>query len=111
VPFLNREPAGVIEAKADKTILTFFEDQTERYSRSRRKWSLKAEPLPFLYESTGQVILFTDARDPAPRSRELFHFHRPETLAEWFNRPDTLRRRIAENLPELPTRQLCHGAA
>jgi type I restriction enzyme R subunit len=106
VLFLNREPAGVIEAKPDNTILTFFEEQTERYSRSRLKWRVKAEPLSFLYESTGQVIHFADGRDPAPRSRELFHFHRPETLAEWFSQPDTLRRRIAEQLPELPTRYL-----
>lgn len=106
VLFVNREPVGVIEAKPDNTILTFFEEQTERYSRSRLKWHVQAEPLPFLYESTGQVIHFTDGRDPAPRSRELFHFHRPETLAEWISQPDTLRRRMAEQLPELPTRHL-----
>ena len=26
---------------------------------------------------------FIDVRDPEPRSRRLFAFHRPETLAEW----------------------------
>lgn len=106
VLFVNREPVGVIEAKADNTILTFFETQTERYAKSKLKWMIKTEPLPFLYESTSLVTHFTDGRDPAPRSREIFHFHRPEILAEWLGQPDTLRRRLAEQMPVLPTRNL-----
>jgi len=43
VLFVDREPSGVIEAKADNVILTFFEEQTVRYSRSRLKWSVKTE--------------------------------------------------------------------
>ncbi len=106
VLFVNREPVGVIEAKADNTILTFVEDQTERYAKSKLKWKIKSEPLPFLYESTSLVTHFTDGRDPAPRSREVFHFHRPEIMAEWLAQPDTLRRRLAEQMPELPVRNL-----
>ena len=45
--------------------------------------STTSEPLPFVYESTGVITRFTDGRDPKPRSREVFSFHRPETLAEW----------------------------
>ena len=37
-------------------------------------------PLPFLYESTGVETFFRDNRDPEPRSRRVFSFHRPETL-------------------------------
>jgi type I restriction enzyme, R subunit len=44
VLFVNREPVGVIAAKPDNTILTFFEDQTERYSRSRLKWRVRLSP-------------------------------------------------------------------
>ena len=106
VLFVNREPVGVIEAKPDNTILTFVESQTERYAGSTLKWRLKATPLPFLFESTGQIIRFTDGRDPAPRSRELFHFLKPGTLAEWLSQPESLRRRLAEHLPALPTRNL-----
>ena len=106
VLFVNREPVGVIEAKPDPTILTFVEYQTERYAKSVLKWRVKAEPLPFLFESTGQVIRFTDNRDPAPRSREIFHFFRPETLAGWLTQPISLRRRLAERMPELDTRNL-----
>ena len=53
-------------------------------------------PLPFLYESTGVETYFRDERDPQPRSRRVFTFHRPETLAEWLGQPDTLRGRLAE---------------
>ncbi|AJE02089.1 type I restriction endonuclease subunit R [Geobacter pickeringii] len=106
VLFVNREPVGVIEAKADNTILTFVEDQTDRYARSVLKWQVKAAPLPFLYESTGQIIHFTDGRDPAPRAREIFHFFKPEQIAEWLNQQDSFRRRLCEQMPELPTRNL-----
>jgi type I restriction enzyme R subunit len=39
--------------------------------------------LPFLYQSTGVETRFTNRLDPEPRSRQLFTFHRPETLAAW----------------------------
>ncbi|TGU69927.1 DEAD/DEAH box helicase [Geomonas terrae] len=106
VLFVSREPIGVVEAKAFNTILTFVEDQTERYANSKLKWKVRATPLPFLYESTSLVTHFTDGRDPAPRSREVFHFHRPETLADWLGQPNTLRRRLTEQMPELPVRNL-----
>ncbi|WP_213959378.1 type I restriction endonuclease subunit R [Variovorax sp. dw_954] len=104
--FLDRKAIGVIEAKPDHTILTFVEDQTARYAFSALKWRMQAEPLPFLFESTGQVIRFTDGRDPAPRSRELFHFFRPEYLAEMLSHPDTLRGRLVARMPALPERNL-----
>ena len=40
-------------------------------------------PLPFIYESTGAETRFTNGYDPDARSRRVFTFHRPETLAEW----------------------------
>jgi type I restriction enzyme, R subunit len=40
-------------------------------------------PLPFLYESTGLETHFTNCLDPEPRARNVFAFHRPETLADW----------------------------
>jgi type I restriction enzyme R subunit len=64
------------------------------------EWVTNAEPLPFLYESTGQVTRFTNARDPNPRSREVFTFHRPETLKSWGQASKSLRAGIAE-LPSL----------
>jgi type I restriction enzyme R subunit len=113
VLFVDREPVGVIEAKADASILTFVEEQTARYAGSALKWRVKAEPLPFLFESTGQITRFTDGRDPSPRSREIFHFFTPGQLAEWLRQPDSLRHRLTTRMPALPTRNLrdCQIAA
>jgi len=108
VLFVKREAVGVIEAKRDEAgeNLTVTEKQTERYANATLKWRLLTTPLPFLFESTGQIIRFTDGRDPAPRSRETFHFFKPEQLADWLSQPETLRRRMAEQMPALPERNL-----
>ena len=112
--FVDREPVGVIEAKRDSAgeNLHAAETQSERYSNATLKWRKDSTPLRFLYESTGQILHFTDGADPAPRARELFHFFRPETLAAWARQPDTLRQRL-QHLPALPTRHLrdCQIAA
>ncbi|HAQ71046.1 MAG TPA: restriction endonuclease subunit R, partial [Flavobacteriales bacterium] len=55
---------------------------------------LNNDPLPFVYESTGTLTRFTDYRDPKPRGRRLFAFHKPETLAEWLKHGNTLRERL-----------------
>jgi type I restriction enzyme, R subunit len=106
--FVNREAVGVIEAKRDEAgeNITATETQTERYANATLKWRVKTAPLPFLFESTAQIIRFTDGRDPVPRSRELFHFFRPEQLAKWLEEPDTLRRRLVERMPPLSTQNL-----
>ena len=108
VLFVNRVAVGVIEAKRDEegANITAHERQTERYANATLKWRKDKAPLPSLFESTGQIIRFTDGRDPAPRAREIFHFFRPETLAEWLAQPDTLRRRLTQNMPALPGRKL-----
>ncbi len=106
--FVNRNAVGVIEAKKDSAgaNLTVTEAQTERYATAHLKWRTDNTPLRFLFEATGQIIRFTDSADPAPRSREIFHFFKPETLAAWLAQPDTLRRRLAEQMPALPERNL-----
>ena len=105
--FVDRRPIGVIEAKRDDAgaNLSAHEAQTERYANATLKWRKGDQPLRFLYESTGQIIYFTDGADPAPRARELFHFFRPQTLAEWAAKPETLRRRLTQ-MPPLPERNL-----
>ena len=108
VLFVDREAVGVIEAKRDEAAenITATEDQTLRYANATLKWRVKTTPLPFLFESTAQIVRFTDGRDPAPRSRELFNFFRPEQLNKWFAQPDTLRCRLRQNMPALPTQNL-----
>jgi type I restriction enzyme R subunit len=106
--FVNRTACGVIEAKRDTAgeNLTVTEAQTKRYATANLKWRKDSTPLRFLFEATGQIIRFTDNADPAPRSRELFHFVKPEHLVELLAQPDTLRRRIVDSMPVLPERNL-----
>jgi type I restriction enzyme R subunit len=95
---VDRKACGVIEAKKEGTTLSTVAEQSARYANSLPEF-LKAgneSALPFLYESTGVETFFRDERDPAPRSRRIFTFHRPETLAEWAAEPDTLRYRLAQ---------------
>jgi len=42
-------------------------------------------------------------RDPDPRSRLVFTFHRPETLAKWAEQRETLRARLRAMPPLIPT--------
>ncbi len=95
--FVNRKPVGVIEAKREEEgeRLTTVEDQSREYANSKLKY-LQNGPLPFVYESTGSITRFTDYRDPKPRSRPVFHFHKPETLGEWMEEPDTVRARLRQ---------------
>lgn len=108
VLFVNRQAVGVIEAKKDSAgeNLTATESQTERYATATLKWLKDNAPLRFLFEATGQIIRFTDGADPAPRSREIFHFFKPETLATWASQPNTLRYRLAKQMPALAERNL-----
>ncbi len=101
VLFVDKKPVGIIEAKREEAgeQLTAHEEQSKYYAVSKLKY-LKNDPLPFVYESTGALTRFTDYRDPKPRSRPVFHFHRPETLAEWMSQPETLRSRL-HKIPEL----------
>ena len=85
---------------------TDTENQTERYANATLKWRKDSTPLRFLFEATGQIIRFTDGADPVPRSREIFHVFKPETLSTWLAQSETLRRRLAEQMPALPERNL-----
>ena len=40
-------------------------------------------PLPFLCQSTGLQTRFSSRLNPEPRSRRVFQFHQPTTLAMW----------------------------
>ena len=108
VLFVDRLAVGVIEAKRDEAgeHLTDTEAQTARYAHAALKWRRGGAPLTFLFEATGQIIRFTDGRHPLARSREIFHFFQPAQLATWLAQPDTLRRRLAEQMPALPERNL-----
>ena len=98
--YIDRIAVGAIEAKATGT-LTGVEAQSAKYSYGVPSGlSVHANPLPFLFESNGAVTRFTNGSDPVSRSRQVFNFPRPETLAEWMAQPLSLRARLRE-LPPL----------
>ncbi len=101
--FVDRKPIGVIEAKrAEKgESLTTVEDQSQGYRKAKLQY-LDNAPLPFAYESTGEVTWFTDHLDPKPRSRRVFSFHRPDVFAEWLKNARSLRGRL-QDMPKLDT--------
>jgi type I restriction enzyme R subunit len=82
--FVNGKPIGVIEAKPEGTTLTEVEHQSGKYVSGLPAYMRPVvHPLPFIYESTGTETRFTNGYDPEARSRRVFTFHRPQTLAEW----------------------------
>ena len=96
--FVNSRAVGVIEAKAEDLgyKLLQVEEQSARYSMDAikiGKFKLDNEK-PFVYESTGTITRFTDYRDPKPRGRNVFWFHKPETIAEWIKKGPSLRQRL-----------------
>jgi type I restriction enzyme R subunit len=52
------------------------EEQSTEYATAKLKY-IDNKPLPFVYESTGELTRFTDYRDPKPRSRPVFSFPPP----------------------------------
>jgi type I restriction enzyme R subunit len=80
--YIDGQAAGVIEAKKEGFPLVGVEVQAEKYSKGLpTELPAHIRPLPFLYQSTGVETRFTTSLDPQPRSRPVFSFHRPETLA------------------------------
>lgn len=103
VLFVEGKPCGIIEAKREEEghRMAVHENQAESYATAKLK-HLNNEALPFVYVSTGEITKFTDFTDPKPRARELFSFHRPETLRDWLKKDKSLRKRL-HDLPELKT--------
>ncbi len=102
--FVDEKPVGVIEAKRDTEgeNITVVEEQTARYANSHLLYINSKYKIRFAYEATGQLTRFTDYNDEEYRSREVFSFHRPETLKYLLAQPDTIRNNM-KNFPELDT--------
>ncbi|MEO7964588.1 MAG: DEAD/DEAH box helicase family protein, partial [Gemmatimonadaceae bacterium] len=122
--YVDQKAVGVVEAKREGTTLTEVEVQSEKYGAGVPAGiEAPVRPLPFLYESTGVETRFTNRLDPMPKSRDVFAFHRPATLAEWISaeplwlplvdgaphplslRPSTLRSRLT-TMPTVDERGL-----
>jgi len=98
--FVDRKAAGVVEAKPSGTTLSGVAEQSAKYLTGLAdRVPHVGLPLPFAYESTGTETFFRDGRDPEPRSRRVFAFHKPETLRDWLKEPETLRARFRRMPP------------
>src|SRR5712691_6325997 len=98
--FVGGKAAGVVEAKKSGVTLSGIADQASKYMVKLpdhlARW---ADHLAFDYESTGDETYFRDTRDPKPRSRRVFAFHKPQTIHAWLREDDTLRRRLQQMPP------------
>ncbi len=98
--FVDKKAVGVVEAKPEGFPLAGVAEQAGGYAAGLpANIPMAGSPLPFVYESTGIETYFRDERDPSPRSRRVFAFHRPETLGEWIDQGETLRARLCR-MPE-----------
>src|SRR3954453_20564902 len=97
--FVDGKAIGTVEAKPEGYTLTGVEEQSGKYGKGLLdiypKWQT---PLPFAYESTGIETQFTNQLDPTPKSRNVFAFHRSETLLEYLEPDHQLNQRLANLL-------------
>lgn len=98
--FVDGIPVGIVEAKKTDAAenITTVETQSTRYANSTFKWVKCDYRIRFVYEATDKLTRFTDYDDIKYRSRTVFSFHRPETLATLLNRGSTIR----NNLKKFP---------
>jgi len=81
--YVDGKAIGVVEAKPVGTTLRGVEGQSASYAAGLdEKLPAWRRPLPFQYESTGQVTQFTNWMEPHARSRDILSFNRPGTLIE-----------------------------
>jgi type I restriction enzyme R subunit len=94
--FVDRKPVGVVEAKKaeEGQNITVHEAQSRRYATSGIKWAVNGVHIRFAYEATDILTRFTDYGDNSARSRDVFSFHRPDTLLDWLADDNTLRNRV-----------------
>ena len=94
--YVDGKATGVIEAKKVGSTLTGVEIQSDKYTKGLPeglpRWH---NPLHFSFQSTGVETRFTNGLDPAPRSRNVFAFHRPELFAEWLDSDNSIAPEMA----------------
>jgi len=88
---------GVVEAKPVGHTLSGVETQSGKYLEGLPAGLPHHRlPLPFAYESTGEVTRFANTLEANHRSRVVFAFHRPEELARLARLEKQVRTRLAE---------------
>ena len=83
---VNGNLLGVIEAKKLEVGAANVLEQAKRYSKGTDntlgEWD--EYHVPFLYSSNGELIYYLDARESKNISRQIFSFHTPDALANFF---------------------------
>lgn len=104
--YADAQAIGVVEAKPKGHTLTGVETQSVKYLDGLPKTLPNYRlPLPFAYESTGEVTQFTNTLEPDARSRAVFTFHRPEELIRLVKLDKQVRGLLRE-MPPLNTGNL-----
>ena len=99
--YADAKAIAVVEAKPKGHTLTGVETQSGKYLDGLPPALPHHRlPLPFAYESTGEVTHFTNTLEKNPRSRPVFTFHRPDELIR-LARLDTQLRTSLQQLPAL----------
>lgn len=114
--YVDRKLVGVIEAKREGADLSAAEEQADRYADhltdAQQRLSAWRTPLPFRYVSDGGETRFRSVLDPDSRTRRIFSFHQPRTLARWIRQAEedeqapSYRARLRYRMPELDERPL-----
>jgi type I restriction enzyme R subunit len=95
--YADAKAIGVIEAKPKGHTLSGVETQSGKYLDGLPKGLPNHRlPLPFAYESTGEVTQFTNTLEPECSSRLVFTFHRPEELIRLVKLDKQMRTRLHE---------------
>lgn len=114
--YVDQRVVGVVEAKPQGTTLSGVEWQSAMYAEGlpadvRLKALTRDGRLPFVFEASGSETHFTNGYDPDARSRQVFAFPQPATLAriirdaEADDAAPTWRAKVRD-LPELDTSAL-----
>ena len=99
--YANAKAIGIVEAKPKGHPLIGVETQSGKYldglPAGLPNYRL---PLPFAYESTGDLTQFTNTLEAEARSRPVFTFHRPEELIRLVKLDDQVRT-LLRAMPDL----------
>ncbi|MFI9600918.1 DEAD/DEAH box helicase family protein [Streptomyces sp. NPDC052043] len=114
--YVDRKLVGVIEAKREGADLSAAETQADRYADhltdAQQRLNAWRTPLPFRYVSDGGETRFRSILDPDSRTRRIFSFHQPRTLARWVRQAEedeqapSYRARLRWRMPDLDERPL-----
>jgi type I restriction enzyme R subunit len=98
--YADGKAIGVVEAKPKGHTLTGVETQSGKYLDGLPPGLPSHRlPLPFAYESTGEITQFTNTLEAEARSRTVFTFHRPEELVRLAKLEDQVRTRLRQMPP------------